>query len=65
MSYIYAHLPVNVIVIPHPRSVDSHDEAMFLAPIHDNQTRKYDTVCSIHYPFLSTLRTKGLSRSKM
>ena len=56
MSYIYAHLPVNVTVIPHPRSVDSQGEAMFLARIADKQT---------HYPFLSTLRTKGLSRSKM
>ena len=31
----------------------------------NNQTRNYDTECSNHHPLLSTLRSKGLNRSKM
>ena len=38
---------------------------MFLAPSTVNQTRNYETDCSNHHPSLSTLRSKGLSRSKM
>ena len=38
---------------------------MFLAHSVDNQTRNYDTKCPNHHPSLSTLRSKGLSRSKM
>ena len=64
--YIYTNLPVNVIVrLPHPRSGDSQGQETFLAPSADKQTRNYDTECSNHHPSLSTLRPKGLSRSKM
>ena len=63
---IYTNLPVNVIVrLPHPRSGNSQGQEMFLAPSADKQTRNYDTECSNHHPSLSTLRPKGLSRSKM
>ena len=63
---IYTTLPVNVIVrVPHSRSRDSKGQEMFLAPFADKQTRNYDTECSNHHPFLSILRSKGLSRSKM
>ena len=45
-------LPVNVIVrLTHPRSGE--------------QTRNYDTECWNHHPSLSTLRSKGLSSSKI
>ena len=36
-----------------------------LEPTTDNQTSNYDTKCSDHHPSLSTLRSKGLSLSKM
>ena len=65
-SAIYTNLPVNVIVrLPHPRSGDSQGQETFLAPSADNQTRNYDIECSNHHPSLSTLKPKGLSRSKM
>ena len=65
-KYIYTNLPVNVIVgLPHPRSGGSQGQETFLAPSADKQTRNYDTECSNHHPSLSTLRSKGLSRSKM
>ena len=38
---------------------------MFVAPSADKQTRNYDTECSNHHPSMTTLRSKGLSRSKM
>ena len=63
---IYTNLPVDVIVrLPHPRSGDSQGQEMFLAPSTDKQTRNYDIECSNHHPSLSTLRPKGLSRSKI
>ena len=64
--YIYTNLPVNVIVrLPHPQSGDSQGQETFSVPSADKQTRNYDTECSNHHPSLSTLRSKGLSRSKM
>ena len=63
---MYTNLPVNAIVrLPHPRNGDSQGQETFLAPSGDKQTRNYDTECSNHHPSLSTLRRKGLSRSKM
>ena len=59
--YIYKNFPVNTIVgLPHPQSGDSQGQETFLAPYADKQIRNYDTEC-----FLSTLRSKELSRSKM
>ena len=64
--YIYSNLPVNAMVrLPHPRSGDSQGQETFLAASADKQTRNYDTECSNPHPSLSTLRPKGLSRSKM
>ena len=64
--YIYINLPVDYIVrLPHPRSGDSKGQETFLATSADKQTRNYDTECSNHHPFLSTLRPKELSRRKM
>ena len=66
MSYIHTHLPVNAIVtLPHPRSGDRQGRETFIAPSADNQTRSYETEYSKHHPSLSTLRSKGLSHSKM
>ena len=48
-----------------PRSGDSHGQETFLAPSANKQTRNHDTECSNHHSSLSTLRPKGLSRSKM
>ena len=63
---IYKNLPVNVIIrLPHPRRGDSKDQETFLAPPVHKQTRHYDIECSKHHPWLSTLRPKGLSLSKM
>ena len=63
---MYTHLPVNAIVRPtHRRSGDSQGQETFLAPSADKQTRKNDTECSNHHPSLTTLRSKGLSRSNM
>ena len=60
--YIFTNLPVSIIVrLPHPWSGDSQGQETFLAPSVDKQTRN----CSNHHPSLSTLRSKGLSRSKM
>ena len=57
---------MNVIVrLPHPWSGDSQGQETFLAPSADKQTRNYDIECPNHHPSLSTLRPKGLSRSKM
>ena len=64
--YIFTNLPVNAIIrLPHPRSGDSQGQETFLTPSADKQTRNYDTECSNHHPSLSTIRPKGLSRSKM
>ena len=52
-------------VTPHPRSGDSQGKETFLAPSTDKQTRNYDKKCSNHHPSLSTLRSNGLSHSKM
>ena len=63
---IYTNLPVNVTArLPHPRSRDNQGQETFLAPSTDKQTRNYDIECSNHHPSLSTLKPKGLSRSKM
>ena len=59
--YIYTNLPLNAIVrLPHPPSRDSQGP-----PSSDKQTCNYDIECSNHHPFLSTVRPKGLSCSKM
>ena len=66
--YIYTHtnLPVNAIVrLPQTWSGDSQDHELFLAPSADKQTHNYDTECSNHHPSLQTLRSKGLSHSKI
>ena len=64
--YIYINLQVNAIVtLPHPRSGDSQGQETFLAATADKQTRNYDIEWSKRHPSLSTLRPKGLSRSKM
>ena len=51
--------------LPHRRSGDSHDQQTFLTSSADKKTCNYDVEYSKHHPSLSTLRTKGLSRSKM
>ena len=61
--YIYINVSVDVIVsrLPHPRSGDSQGQETFLAPSADKQTwTKGQRDWAI-----STLRTKGLSRSRM
>ena len=64
--HIYINLPVNALVrLLHLRSGDSQRQETFLAPSAEKQSRHYDTECSNHHPILSTLRSKGLSRSKM
>ena len=50
--------------LPHPRSGDSRGQGTFLALSADKQTCNYDIECSNHHPSLSTLRPKGMSRSK-
>ena len=63
---IYKNLPVNVIVRPqHPRSGGTQGQETFSAPSADNQTRNHDIECSNQDSSLSTLRPKGLSRSKI
>ena len=53
---MHTSLPVNAIVrLPHPQSGDRHDQETFLARSADIETRNYDTECSNHHPFLSTL----------
>ena len=44
---------------------DNHGLETFLAPSANKQSCNYDTEWSNHYPSLSTLRSKGLSHSKM
>ena len=63
---IWTNLPMDVIVrLPHPQSGDSQGQETFLAPSADKQARNYDIECSNHHRSLSTLRSKGLSRSKI
>ena len=63
---IYTNLPVNAIVrLLHPRSRHSQSHETFLAAPLNKQTHTYDTECSNHHCSLTTLRSKGLSRSKM
>ena len=54
-----------IVRLPHPCSGDSQGQETFLVPSADKQTRNYDIECSNHHPFLSTLRSKGLSCSKL
>ena len=63
---IYTHLLVNVIVwLLHPWSGYSQVTETFLAPSACKQTCNYDIECLNHHLFLSTLKLKGLSCSKM
>ena len=60
------NLPVDATVrLPHPRNGNRQGQETFLASSADKQTRHYDIECSKDQPSLSTLRPKGLSRSKM
>ena len=72
----YRNLPVNATVkLLHPWSGDSQGQETFLALSANKQTCNYDRVLKPlslpintkvnHYPSLSTLRSKGFSRSKM
>ena len=54
-----------LVRLPHPRSGGCQGQETFLAPFLYKQTCNYDIECSNHHPLLSTLRLKGLSRSKM
>ena len=52
--------------ILHPRSGDCQGQGTFLAPSAEKKTCNHETQeCSNHHPALSTLRSNGLSRSKM
>ena len=63
---IYIYISVNAIVrLPYPRSRDRLGQETFLAPSADNQTHNYDTECSNHPSFPSTLRSNGSSRGKI
>ena len=63
---LYTNIPVGVIVwLPHPWRGASQCQKTFLEPYADKQTPNYDIQCWNHHPSLSTLRPKGLSRSKM
>ena len=63
---IYTNLTVNTLIrLSYPRSGDNQGQETFLAPSADNRIHNYDTECSNHHPSLSTLRSKGLSLSKM
>ena len=64
--HTYTNLSVSDIArLPHPQNGDSQGQERFLAPFADKQTRNFDTECSNHHPSVSTLKSKGLSRSKM
>ena len=54
-----------MVRLPHPQSGDSQGQEMSLAPSADKQTHNYDTECSNPHPSISTLRSKGLSHSRM
>ena len=62
---IYIQLPVNVVVRRNSWNWNSQGQETFLSSSTDKQTRNYDTECSNDWLSLSTLRSKGLSRSKM
>ena len=63
---IHKNLPVDVIVsLPHPRSGESQGQERFLAASAHKQTPNYDIECWKRHPSISTIRSKGLSRSKM
>ena len=63
---VYTNLPVNAIVrLPHPRRGEGKSQETLLAPSVDKKICNYNTVCSKHHPSLSSVRSKGLSRSKM
>ena len=63
---IYKNLPVDVIIrLPYPRRGDNQAHETFLAPSPDKQTRHYDIEYSNNHPWVSTVRPKGLSLSKM
>ena len=63
---IYTIFPNEVTVrVPHRWRGESQAKKTFLAPSADNQTRNYDIECLNRHLSLSTLRPKGLSRSKM
>ena len=62
---IYTNLAMDVIVrLLHRQSWNSQGQETFLAASADKQTPSHDIECSNHHPSLSTLRPKGLSRSK-
>ena len=64
-SVIYTNLTVNGMVrLPHPGSRTKQGQDAFLATSVDKQTHNYDIECSNYHPSLSTLRSKGLSRTK-
>ena len=49
----------------HSQTNTGPGQKTFLLPSADNQIRNYDRECSYLHPSLSTLKSKGLSRSKM
>ena len=62
---IYTDLPANVTVrLTYPQIKDIQGQEMISAPFPDNQTQNYDTDCSNHRTWLSTLKPKGLSHSR-
>ena len=64
--YIYKYIYIYIFdKNTHPRSGDKQDQQTYLVHFADNQTGNYDKECSNHHPSLSTLRSKGLSLSKM
>ena len=67
-KYIYIYIYTNLLVkvrLPFPRSKDTQGQETFLPSSADKQTGNYNTEHSIHHPSLSTLRSNGLSHSKM
>ena len=63
---IYTNLPVNAILkLPHTHSRYSQSQEAFLESSAEKQTCNYGTECSNLDPFLSILRSKGLSHIKM
>ena len=60
------NLPANAIArLPYPRSTDSHGQKMLLALSGDKKVHNNNTERSNHHPSISTLSSKGLSRSKI
>ena len=54
-----------IVRLLHPQSADTQDQEMPLASSADRPTCSYGTEFSNHYPSISTLRSKELSRNKM